>query len=234
MLLILLLSFHALFDYADKPLQVNDKVYLHSTGGLILRKTPAKDGEKITLLPFNGQPLTVIAAPESDKPYTAEQIGAFAVKGNWVKVKTERGLEGYLFDGYLSRYQPINSEKMDGSIDVIDGFYRTISPVKGKRTTLPPTKGAIERYQQLYTDGARFEEQQYQGGVTHFLELPQTKFTLQEAFVLFRAAWFAKEKTTGKYDAAKQQLTIDGVDGYSQLIIQPKGDRWLLQFSSAD
>lgn len=219
---------------ADKPLQVNDVVYVHASSSLTLRKTPSKEGLKIASVPANGTPLTVVALPEPGSAYIAETIGTFAVKGGWVVVKTQAGQEGYLFDGYLSRYKPLQREKMDGSVSLMDAFYRTISPVKGKRTSLPATNGTIERYQYFYADGARFEEQYYEGGATQILELPKDKFTMQEVLVLFRTAWFGKEKTKGSYDAAKQQLTIDGDGGYSQVIIQPKGNRWMLKFSTAD
>ncbi|MBD2701193.1 SH3 domain-containing protein [Spirosoma sp. BT702] len=219
---------------ADKPLQASDIVYVHAPNGLTLRKTAAKDGAKVALVPFDGSPLTVLSPPEPGVLYTAETIGAFAVKGGWVNVKTKTGQEGYLFEGYLSRYKPLNTEKIDGEVSMIDAFYRTISPVKGKRTTLPKKEGTIERYQYVYTDGARFEEQQYEGGITQFLELPKEKFTMPEVLVLFRALWFQKEKTTATFDAAKQRLTLDSEGGYSQLIIQPKGNLWSLQFSTAD
>ncbi|MBN8823244.1 MULTISPECIES: hypothetical protein [unclassified Spirosoma] len=218
----------------DKPFQVNDIVYVHASNSLTLRKTASKDGVKIASVPANGAALTVVSLPEPGSSYTAETIGSFAVKGGWVAVKTRDGQQGYLFDGYLSRYKPLQRDKMDGSVSLMDAFYRTISPVKGKRTTLPATNGTIERYQYLYADGARFEEQYYEGGATQLLELPKEKFTMQEVLVLFRTAWFGKEKTKGTYDAAKQQLTIDGEGGYSQLIIQPKGNRWNLKFSTAD
>ncbi|GAB4033953.1 SH3 domain-containing protein [Spirosoma gilvum] len=218
----------------DKPLQVSDIVYVHTANSLTLRKTASKDGVKVTSVPANGSPLTVLALPEPGNQYTAETIGAFAVKGGWVAVKTRDGQEGYLFDGYLSRYKPLQREKMDGSVSLIDAFYRTISPVKGKKTILPATNGTIERYQYMYADGARFEEQYYEGGATQLLEVPKEKFTMQEVLILFRTAWFDKEKTTGTYEAAKQKLTVNGEGGYSQLIIQPKGNRWSLQFSTAD
>ncbi|GAB3705964.1 hypothetical protein GCM10027592_39000 [Spirosoma flavus] len=216
----------------DRPLQPKDIVYVHAPNGLTLRKTAAKDGAKVVLVPFDGAPLTVLTSPEDQ--YTAETIGAFKIKGGWVNVRTKAGQEGYLFEGYLSRHKPLNMEKMDGAVSMIDAFYRTISPVKGKRTTLPKKDGNIERYQYVYADGARFEEQQYEGGVTQFLELPKEKFTMQEVLVLFRTLWFQKEKTTATFDAAKQRLTLDSEGGYSQLIIQPKGNQWNLQFSTAD
>ncbi|WP_460941700.1 SH3 domain-containing protein [Spirosoma daeguense] len=219
---------------SEKPLQTNDVIYIHASNGLMLRKTAAKDGAKVVLVPYDGSPLTVLAPPEKGIRYVAETIGAFQVSGGWVKVKTSRGQEGFLFDGYLSRYKPLDVAKSDGSVSMIDAFYRTISPIKGKRTTLPKLEGTIERYQYTYADGARFEEQQYEGGDTQFLELPKDKFSTQEALVLFRALWFQKEKTTATYEAARQRLTIDSEGGYSQLIIQPKGNRWVLQFSVAD
>ncbi|MVM38807.1 hypothetical protein GO730_16760 [Spirosoma sp. HMF3257] len=220
--------------YLEKPLQVNDIVYIHAPNGLTLRKTGAKDGTKVALVPFNGASLTVVSPPEPGVQYVAETIGGFAVKGGWVNVKTSEGLEGYLFEGYLSRYKPLNVNKLEGNVATMDGFYRTISPLKSKRTTLPSINGSTERYQYVYADGTRFEEQQFPGGGTQILDLPAEKFTLQEALVLFRTAWFGKEKTTGTYDTAKQRLTIIAEGGYTQLTIQPKGNRLVLRFETAD
>lgn len=220
--------------FMDKPLQVNDIVYIQAPNGLTLRKTPAKDGEKVALLPFNGAPLTVLAPASPASSFTAETIGTFAIKGGWAQVKTKDGLVGYLFDGYLSRYAPIPAEKRNEDLPLMDAFYRTISLPKGKPTKLPAKQGTIERTQQYYTDGTRFEMMQYEGGAAQLLELPADKFSMQEALVLFRAVWFKKEKTSGTYNATQKRLVITGDGGYTEFTLQSKGNRLVLQFSVAD
>ncbi|GAB4021127.1 hypothetical protein GCM10028808_65000 [Spirosoma migulaei] len=221
-----------LISGTSQPLKVGDVVYVHAPAGLTLRKTNSRDGAKVALVSYAAS-LTILAMPDSSAPYKAESIGSFAVSGGWVKVKTRDGLEGYLFDGYLLRYPPSLNEPQDG-VDLIDWAYRTLSPSKGKRATLPPIDGTLERYKQIFVDGASFELQAYPGGSTQILDISKSKLTMQEALIFFRPIWFLKEKTTATYDSVKQRLEVHGEEGISQFTIQSKGTRLLLRFATAD
>ncbi len=214
---------------AIKP---GSKLYVHANSGVVLRKTPSIDGEKIANVPCDGLPLTVLELPDPANRFVAEKIGTFEVAGGWVKVRTETGKEGYMFDGYLSRYPPA-IEEPEAEDSNLEWFYRIISPMKGKRDTLALQPGMILGYKQAFEDGALFRYEYYEGGVTHYFYLPESKMTMQEALILFRPLWF-RGKTKGDYDAATKTLTINDVEGYATMTIQPQNGQLVLQFSSAD
>jgi hypothetical protein len=214
------------------PLKVGDVVYAHTAAGLMLRKTAGKDGAKLATLASNAAPLRVLALPDPNAVVVAETYGSFTLPGGWLKVGTRDGKEGYVFSGYVSRYPPM-LEAPEQGLDVMDWFYRTISPPKGKRVKLPNTGGSVERYRQLYADGTQFESILYNGGMSQILDLPADTFTMQEALVLFRTAWFGDDKkTTGTYENG--ELTIQGGEGYLALKLKTVKGRLRAEFMSAD
>lgn len=89
-----------------------DTLYVHAPSGLVLRKTPSKNGKKIASVPRDGRLLKVLEPADPGNRFTAEKIGSFELSGGWVKVKTTRGEEGWLFEGYLSRYPPLSKNRM--------------------------------------------------------------------------------------------------------------------------
>lgn len=183
---------------------------------------------------MNGEPLTVLELPDPANRYVAERIGSFEVAGGWVKVRMNDGKEGYLFDGYLSRYPPQLEEPEEDIDSYVEAFYARISRPKGERKPLPQKPGLVEGYRQEFEDGAVFLFEYYEGGVTHSFYLPADKFTMQEALVLFRPFWFRDTKTKGEYDAATKILTITNAEGYEHMSIAPKNGQLLMEFSSAD
>lgn len=214
-------------------MSIGSKLYVHAPSGLVLRKTPAKDGEKVITVPCNAQPLTVLAMPDQVNRYVAEKFGDFEVAGGWVKVRTEEGREGFLFEGYLSPYPPM-VKAPENADSYLEWFYQSVSPLKGERIKLPAEPGLIEGYKQAFEDRAIFQFEYYEGGVTHHFYIPESKMTMQEALVLFRPLWFQGSATKGEYDAATQTLTIALADEYAQMSIQPKDGQLVLEFSSAD
>ncbi|MBO0934392.1 hypothetical protein [Fibrella aquatilis] len=216
-----------------QPLKVGDKVYSHAPNGLTLRKTPAKDGLKVALIPYNAAPLLVLTLPDPTTRFAAESIGTFAIEGGWMNVRTRDGQEGYLFSGYLSTHPPAIEEPEEG-IEPTEWFYQTLSPLAGKHKKLPPINGSNTHYQQDYADGAQFELQVFEGGATQILTIPAGKFSMQEAFVLFRPVWFGTSQTTGHYVAQKKFLTINSDGGMTQLTMQQTGNRLIMTFRVAD
>lgn len=228
-------------DQHAKPLKVGDTLYVYATGNLILRETPSKTGKKIASVPF-GSAVKVLALPERANQYVAEKIGSFALSGGWVKVKTPEGKIGYLFEGYLMPYTPHLESSEEGIYDA-EWFYP--SQFSGPRTALPLSAqtGMIEHFKRNYLDGAVFEQQGFQGGVTQFLFLPPGKFTMQQALVLGRNLFFSTSdnqgnitlmNTKGTYDETTQLITIQSTDGYEQFTLQSRDGRLVLAFNSAD
>lgn len=214
-------------------LPVGSKVYVHAVNGLVLRQTPAPDGAKLGNVPFDGSPLEVLVSPDPANVYVAETLGPYEVKGGWVKVRTAQNKEGYLFEGYLSRYAPLIKEP-EGTLTNIEAFYQTVSAPKGKPQTLPAQNGSMEGSRQLYADGAMYELEFYEGGVTHNLYLPSGGFTLPEALVIFRSLWFGKSNTTTSYNEPTKTVMVSDMDGIQNLELQMEKDGVMLKFHSAD
>lgn len=214
-------------------LPVGSKVYVHAVNGLVLRQTPSADGAKLGNVPLNGSPLEVLASPDPANMYVAETYGPHEVKGGWVKVRTSDNKEGYLFEGYLSRYAPL-AKAPEGTLSSIEAFYQTVAAPKGKPQTVPAKNGAIEGSVQGYADGARYELEFYEGGVTRNLFLPPGGFTLPEALVIFRSLWFGKDKTTTTYNEPTKTVMVLDVEGYHALELKMEKDSVILKFQSAD
>lgn len=214
-------------------LPVGSKVYVHAVNGLVLRQTPAPDGAKLGNVPADGSPLEVLTAPDPANVYVAETLGPYEVKGGWVKVRTALNKEGYLFEGYLSRYAPLNKEP-EGTLTNIEAFYQTVSAPKGKPLNVPAQNGSMEGSRQLYADGAIYELEFYEGGVTHNLLLPAGGFTLSEALVIFRSLWFGKSNTTTTYNEPTKTVMVSDTDGYQALELKMEKEGVMLKFQSAD
>jgi hypothetical protein len=226
---------------SSKSFSVGDTLYVHATSNLILRKSPSKTGEKITSVLF-GAAVKVLELPDPANLYVAERIGSFELSGGWVKVKTFEGKMGYLFEGYLMPYAPKLESSEEGFYDA-EWFYP--SRFDGPRIELPlsPEKGLIEHFKRRYKDGAEFEQQGFEGGVTQLLYLPKGKFSMQQALVLARNLFFSTTDKNGnvtlmntkaEYDTAKKILTVQSIDGYDHCSIQTQGGQLLITSNSAD
>lgn len=194
-----------------------DTLYVHAPSGLVLRKTPSKDGKKIASVPRDGRPLKVLEPADPGNRFTAEKIDSFELSGGWVKVQTPGGEEGWLFDGYLSRYPPILG-KSPAPYEAGEWFYRKVSPVKGERKLFSEME-ETEGYRQWYKDSTFYETLHHPEGDYERLLLPPGKMTMQEALVLFRPLWFGGAKTFAIYDAAKRRLNVSDA-GDKQLVIE--------------
>ncbi len=195
-----------------------DTLYVHAPSGLVLRKTPSKNGKKIASVPRDGRLLKVLEPADPGNRFTAEKIGSFELSGGWVKVKTTRGEEGWLFEGYLSRYPPLLEKSNDPCCLAGELFYRSVSPAKGERISFSELE-ETEGHRQGYLDGAFYETLFHAAGEYERFLLPAGKMTMQEALVLFRSLWFGSTKTFSKYDAAKRRLNVFSTDGQKQNLV---------------
>lgn len=214
-------------------LPVGSKVYVHAANGLVLRQTPEPDGAKLGNVPLDGSPLEVLASPDPGNVYVAETHGPYEVKGGWVKVRTAANKEGYLFEGYLSRHAPL-LKAPEGTLTNIEAFYQTVAAPKGNPETVPAQNGSMEGRRQRYADGAVYELEFYEGGVSHNLFLPSGTFTLPEALVIFRSLWFGKDKITTTYNEPTKTVMALDADGYHALELKMEKNGILLKFQSAD
>lgn len=213
-------------------IEVGSKIYVHANNGLVLRKSPSKDGEKITTLNKDGKPLMVLELPDINNQYTAEKIGDFELRGGWIKVKTIDGKEGYVFEGYVSKYPPI----VDFAIyenSLIEGFYKNVSPPKGKPVALPKQEGLNEGYEQAFEDGALFHFEYWDGGATHIFKIPQSSLSFSEAFVILRSLLFIGN-TKSEYDSKMKKITVNDEEGYVNMHIQLTNDTLKIEYFAAD
>ncbi|WP_309609458.1 SH3 domain-containing protein [Flavobacterium sp.] len=97
-----------------------DVLYNWKNPGINLRIKPNEKSEIITILPF-GERLFVVEENLKKNKFSIQEIApvvkydsinegfnfrGFQIKGFWVKVKTNSGETGYVFDGYLSKLKP--------------------------------------------------------------------------------------------------------------------------------
>lgn len=97
-----------------------DTLFVWAQSGLILRDAPDLKSKKIAALPFG-----TIVVPKMHKQtdgneisievissciYEGQNYSGYKIPGNWVQVSAN-GKTGYVFDGFLSKYPPPNSQE---------------------------------------------------------------------------------------------------------------------------
>jgi hypothetical protein len=207
---------------AAETKSANEELYVHAANGLVLRKTPSKDGEKIATLTYGSLPVTALDQAKIAERFVAEKFDGQNIEGGWRRVRTHDGQEGYLFEGYLSRYPPVIESAEEG-VEDLDWFYRTISPIQGGRGKTAQAN-ADEGYTQNYADGARFDAAYFPGGVTYLLDIPDGKMSFQEAFVVLRTFCFPEGKgVKSSYDRkADAFVALKETEGFTELSVRRK------------
>ncbi len=198
------------------------KLYVHAAKGLVLRKSPSRDGEKITTLIYGSPAVEVLETVSDAGRFVAERFDGQNIEGEWLRVRTHDGKEGYVFGGYLSRYPPVTESAEEG-VEELDWFYRTISPVQGEREKTQQPH-ALDGYLQNYADGARFDSAFFPGGVTHLLDIPSSKLGFQEAFVMLRSFVFTRPDEIKSFFDRKANafVAVHEAEGYVTLKVSQK------------
>lgn len=170
--------------------QPNDKLYTWASSGLNLRASPNLNSTKIITIAFgdmvicqgrkseffnNENSLTVINKVKN----FYKEIDEINIKGNWVKVKFEEW-EGYIFDGYLSKWKPqfVNSQdfKLLGFLQLnCDSF----SYLEKRKLT---SEQGVEKIS--FHNGCYLRMNYTQGGFSFRLRIPD--FSIEEAFLLIQ------------------------------------------------
>jgi hypothetical protein len=104
-----------------------DTIYVWAQSGLVLRDAPDLQSKKIGSLPFgtmvipkmhketDGIETSIEVIPSCI--YEGQNYSGYKIPGNWVQVSAN-GKIGYVFDGFLSKYPPPNSQdRKERSID---------------------------------------------------------------------------------------------------------------------
>jgi len=100
-----------------------DTLYSWAYHGLNLRKTASVKGARIVTIPY-GERMVILDSVKV-KAYSIEEFPGFSIQGHWSKVKYGN-IEGWVFDGYLSKYPAIN-------LADVDKPWRNKFPVYGKK-----------------------------------------------------------------------------------------------------
>jgi hypothetical protein len=200
------------------------KLYVHAAKGLVLRKSPSKDGEKITTLIYGSPALEVLETVTDADRFVAERFDGQNIEGEWLRVRSHDGKEGYVFGSYLSRYPPVTESAEEG-VEELDWFYRTISSIQGEREKTQQPH-ALDGYLQNYADGARFDSAFFPGGVAHLLDIPPGKLGFQEAFVMLRSFVFTRpDEIKSSFDRKRNAfVAVHEAEGYVTLVVSQKPD----------
>lgn len=189
--------------FAVGPYKAGDKLYVLAQNGLAFREKPDPNAAKISTLK-NGSPLIVQAADLKKHAYTVTEFKGYTIKGFWVKVKTWDNKEGYVFDGYLSKYQApekvILDEHVDGQFTLPEQYMMVHVKRKGKKINLPKGETRYDHYKQQYVNGAEVEVNTGEGGSQYTIQF-EKGITPEEAYLIARDLWFEKsEKLTFTYE----------------------------------
>ena len=100
---------------------------------LNLRAKPHPDATVLALLPF-GTSLKVLENQPNSRPFASELVPNYrpfetenvlypgrSIEGNWIHVKYE-GIEGYVFDGYISQVRPYRKKGNEENWEVMENF----------------------------------------------------------------------------------------------------------------
>jgi Bacterial SH3 domain len=225
--------------YASKDdFKAADQAWVHAGKGLTLRETADPKGKPLGLIPY-GDEVKILTAATSTHAYAAEQYAAWQLDGHWIKVEAI-GKTGYVFDAYLAPF-PTLAEEPEADRELLEWFYHTLADFKGPKVSRKPdpSKGLVEgSYTQYFADGARFELELYEGGVSQYLHIPGSKMSLGRALVVFRSLIFqaAKEVRTN-WSEEEKALTLSSPEdafAYFQLNIEEKEGKIIISALTAD
>jgi len=185
-----------------------DELFVHAGSGLVLRKTPDPKGERILTLNF-GDVVKVLKIDFKSKPYSVIAFKGFTINGFWVKVSTAKGDEGYVFDGYLSKYRAsaANLDDMSG-YSIAENYLLSNSEKKGGRVDLPKSDNRYERYKQLFKNGSEVEIDNGEGGSSQKITF-QKGITLEEAYLIGKALWLKDMKAKSSFVNGKITITSE-------------------------
>lgn len=232
----MLLAFLAapFFAWCIGPYQAGDKLVVHAPSGLVLRAAPDTTGEKIATLAY-GEEVTVIKDDQPKKTTVVEEFPGFKIQGYWAKVKAKSGQEGYVFDGYLSKY-PVPGAIV---VDLKDGiayspaelYLLGVTKKRGVRIGLPKVGNQYDHYKQLFKNGAQVEFGGGEGGSGTILTF-EKGITVEEAYLIGKGLWLKGMKT--KPVNKKQKITVDSEDGQYQITVENRGGFTILSLNHAD
>jgi hypothetical protein len=172
--------------------KAGDKLFVLTTTGLSLREAPDISSAKMMTIK-NGAPLVVLKEDLNQYPFSLTEFDGYELTGYWVKVLTWDNKTGYVFDGYLSRYQApkkvILKEHINEQYVIAEQYMMVHSKRKGKRVPLPVASEQFIHYKQAFVNGASVEVNAGEGYASYTI-LFDKMTTFEEAYLIGRALWF--------------------------------------------
>ena len=198
--LIVALQGHAQAQDFSKLYKSGGTLYVCAAEGLILNDKAGMNGIKIKLVSY-GSPVLVQKDAQLQVVTSADNIA-----GHWVKVKSDSA-EGYMFDGYLSRWLPVGEREAGKS------YLDKISRIRVTNKKSP--QASIRDYEKIiYENGVMYESKIFETGSVASITIPQNVITLQEAWLLATALFPNYRNTICKYNPAG----IRCADGSSRVL----------------
>lgn len=196
-----------------------DTLFVWSRTGLVLRETGSFDGKKLQTIPFGKSVITkeakyyrseveinsnlINSYNKFDKSLNKEiTVPSVVIKGNWVKVIWENQ-EGYVFDGYLSKFPPLFDFQVEYS-DFIDQYLSNIFKVLQK--TEKGCDDALERSIE-FGAGVSYQSIGVDGGVETNYFIPNLSY--EEALILLYYSNFISENIEYETNAATSCKNIN-------------------------
>lgn len=88
---------------------IGDTLYIWAFNGLALRDGPSLKNARVTTIPYGA--FAVVLPQNSKKKDNLREFGGFILHGSWVKIQYADSLEGFVFDGYLSKFPALKYSK---------------------------------------------------------------------------------------------------------------------------
>ena len=213
---------------------IGDQLNVLALSGLVLRETANPKGTKIGTIVL-GETVTVLKDNFRKVPHSVVEFKSFSIRGFWVKVRTTGGLEGYVFDGYLSRYKaPGTFTVPEGSgldtLSMIEQYLAVHTPVSGPRINLPKAPSRYDHYKQVFKNNAVVEASSGEGGAWYKVSFNKGT-SLEEGYLIGRLLWLE-----GKNNASIENgiITVNNETETQQIIVVNKGGTIILTMNIAD
>lgn len=171
------------------PYQSGDQLYVCAFHGLNLRDKPSPKAQKTRTIPY-GAAIVVLDSVRQQR-FSVEEVKGFSIRGYWSKVRYGK-MEGWIFDGYLSKYPPVRQVKEDGNWT--ENFVRYGTREFGLRSRQrlrldsdAPTRDTLN-YRDVYTfnNGIVYEERHGSGdGGWAGQRFQMPEFSMEECYLFF-------------------------------------------------
>ena len=199
-------------------------LYVSTASGIVLRAKADPAGTQIEVLPY-GREVVVQPNASPSVAFTNNNI-----KGVWVKVKAG-DKEGFVFDGYLSRYIPIELPKKGRGVELSD-YLRANFKTKSE-SNKGDDSSAVEYLKIIFQNGIVYESKLSEGGYTETTRIPVSVYTFQEVYLLARVRYdyiLATPRCAYKEDL----MTCDNEEELSVVTIEKSGLYYIVTRSTAD